>query len=381
MNDNTTGTGNVANGLAALLNNTTGDINTAIGNKALYANTTASNNTALGYFTLGDNTTGFSNTAVGINALRKNNTRSNLVAIGDSALFNNGIGAVASFDATLNTAVGSKSLFANTIGRGNTASGYQSMTLNTDGNFNTAHGNAALSDNTTGDFNTAIGNNALTSNVTGSSNTAVGSNAGFGAAGISFTNCTFIGNLSSPTVARTNVTMLGANINNAQCTGDNQVLLGNTAITQIRAQVAGITAYSDARFKTNISDNVKGLDFIMRLKPVTYNQRPKELHKIWGDLDKVKDVDFTETEKQLQIGFLAQDVEAAAKASGFNFPGIDVPKNSKEVYSLRYVDFIMPMVKATQEQQQQIEELKTQNELLKKQNEEILKRLAALEKK
>jgi hypothetical protein len=74
-------------------------------------------------------------------------------------------------------------------------------------------------------------------------------------------------------------------------------------------------------------------------------------------------------------------VEAAAKACGFNFPGIDVPRNSKEVYTLRYVDFIMPMVKATQEQQLQIEELKTENILLKKKYEEIVKRLEALEKK
>jgi len=49
------------------------------------------------------------------------------------------------------------------------------------------------------------------------------------------------------------------------------------------------------------------------------------------------------------IGFLAQDVEKAAKECGFNFPGIDVPRNDKEVYTLRYADFIMPMVKAIQE--------------------------------
>jgi trimeric autotransporter adhesin len=90
----------------------------------------------------------------------------------------------------------------------------------------------------------------------------------------------------------------------------------------------------------------------------------------------------------LQIGFLAQDVEAAAKASGFNFPGIDAPRNSKEVYTLRYVDFIMPMVKAIQQQQVIIDNLKSEKEaqaerikLMEKQNEEILKRLAALENK
>lgn len=58
------------------------------------------------------------------------------------------------------------------------------------------------------------------------------------------------------------------------------------------------------------------------------------------------------------IGFLAQDVQKAAEESGFDFPGIDIPKNEKEVYSLRYSDFIMPMIKA-------IQELKTENDMLK----------------
>ncbi|MBK8081709.1 MAG: tail fiber domain-containing protein [Saprospiraceae bacterium] len=58
--------------------------------------------------------------------------------------------------------------------------------------------------------------------------------------------------------------------------------MGNTAITYIRSQVISITAYSDSRFKTNVSHNVKGLDFIKRLKPVTYNQNPELLHRIWG---------------------------------------------------------------------------------------------------
>src|ERR1035437_4595655 len=129
-------------------------------------------------------------------------------------------------------------------------------------------------------------------------------------------------------------------------------MIGNTAIAAggLRAAVTGWTAYSDARFKTNIKENVAGLDFILKLKPVTYNVRPRELHRIWGTPDSlVNKMDFSEAEKETRIGFVAQDVEKAAKESGFNFPGIDVPRNSKEVYTLRYVDFIMPMVKAVQE--------------------------------
>jgi len=146
-------------------------------------------------------------------------------------------------------------------------------------------------------------------------------------------------------------------------------MLGNTAIAQIRAQVGGLTAYSDARYKTNIKDNVAGLDFILKLKPVTYNVRPTKLHKIWGTPDSlVNKMNFSEVEKETRIGFLAQDVEKAAKESGFNFPGIDVPRNDKEVYTLRYVDFIMPLVKGMQELNAEKDSLKFQISDLKLEN-------------
>ncbi len=133
-----------------------------------------------------------------------------------------------------------------------------------------------------------------------------------------------------------------------------------------------IPSYSDARFKTNIKNNVAGLDFILKLKPVTYNVHPQELHKIWGTPDSlVKKMDFTEAEKETRIGFVAQDVEKAAKECGFNFPGIDIPRNDKEVYTLRYVDFIMPMVKGMQEQQTIIENQNKKIDDLQKQIDEL----------
>ncbi|GIV30121.1 MAG: hypothetical protein KatS3mg028_1187 [Bacteroidia bacterium] len=75
------------------------------------------------------------------------------------------------------------------------------------------------------------------------------------------------------------------------------------------------------------------------------------------------------------------------KASGYtHFTGIDIPKNEKEVYSLRYVDFMMPMIKAIQEQQklienqkQRIEALEAENKTLKSQKAEIEKMKADIE--
>ena len=348
---------NVAVGFEALRGSTDpsanyGSSNTALGYQSLLNNTTGGNNTASGTLTLSYNTTGNYNTANGENALPNNTTGSN------------------------NTAIGARALYSNTSGESNTASGMYALNANTTNN-NTGHGYAALYSNSQGNYNTAMGANALYNLLQGDGNTALGFNAGYGAAGqnLSISNCTFLGSGSTISVVRDNVTMLGAYILNAQCTGNNQVLLGNTAISQIRAQVTGITSYSDERFKYNINDNVKGLEFIRRLKPVTYNENPEILHRIWGTPDSLlKKIDHSQITNQKFIGFLAQDVEKAAKEIGFDFPGIDVPRNDKEVYSLRYVDFIMPMVKAMQVQQVMIE-------TVIKQNEALLKRIEVLEKK
>ncbi len=70
-------------------------------------------------------------------------------------------------------------------------------------------------------------------------------------------------------------------------------------------------------------------------------------------------------------GFLAQEVEAAAKKINYDFSGVDVPKVDGGLYSLRYAEFVVPLVKAVQEQQQMIEELKTQNVQLQQKSAEV----------
>src|SRR6185312_7062031 len=51
----------------------------------------------------------------------------------------------------------------------------------------------------------------------------------------------------------------------------NKVRIGNTNVTTIEGQVA-YTFPSDGRFKTEVREaDVKGLDFIKRLRPVAYN--------------------------------------------------------------------------------------------------------------
>jgi len=54
-------------------------------------------------------------------------------------------------------------------------------------------------------------------------------------------------------------------------------------------------------------------------------------------------------------GFIAQEVEATAESLGYDFSGVDAPKNDKDFYGLRYAAFVVPLVKAVQEQQEYIE--------------------------
>ena len=71
-------------------------------------------------------------------------------------------------------------------------------------------------------------------------------------------------------------------------------------------------------------------------------------------------------------GFLAQNVEAAAQAIKYDFSGVDAPKNENDHYGLRYAEFVVPLVKAVQE-------LDEENEVLKEVVENQEARLAELE--
>ena len=63
-------------------------------------------------------------------------------------------------------------------------------------------------------------------------------------------------------------------------------------------------------------------------------------------------------------GFIAQEVEAAAQNIGFQFSGVDIPQSEHGCYGLRYGEFVVPLVKAVQEQQVFIATLMEQNKLL-----------------
>jgi len=346
---NTTGNLNTASGFAALYSNTTGSNNSASGFNALALNTTGVDNTAHGSNALSSNTTGSENSALGYDALQRNTTGSSNTAGGEDALLLNTTGNV-------NTAFGSASLAGNSTGSSNTAIGVQSLVFNSTGRDNTGLGSGAAFHSETGNFNTAVGSQALFSTVSGSFNTAVGYSAGYQFNG---NNNTALG-AGTNCFGATNCTAIGYN---AFADVSNKVRIGNSAVTIIEGQVP-FTTPSDGRFKYQVKEDVKGLDFILQLRPVTYQFDVKRFdayqrHSV-GDpsaipANTVIQAAYDEAAAIRRSGFIAQEVEKAANASGYNFSGIIKPKTEQDHYSLSYDAFVVPLVKAVQEQQQIID--------------------------
>lgn len=419
--NNTTGENNTAIGMKALFSNTSGSSNVALGQRALYSNTDrcylvaigdsalyfngtnasqpthSIENTAVGSKSLYSNTTGFSNTAFGYQSMYKNNTGYQNTAIGMKSLFTNTSGIA-------NTASGAYALYSNSAGIYNTATGYMALYSNDIGSYNTAEGDSCMISNTSGSNNTAMGVKALKSNLIGGnnvaigyralyslnnySNTAVGSYAseittgdmntsiGYAAGSVyTFTQGTFLGANAYPTAnGFTNCMALGYN---ARVDASNKVVIGNTSVASIGGY-AGWSNFSDGRFKNNVKNNVPGLAFINELRPVTYTLDIRSLN---DDLEKNdanqsnrslcrgkklnENPGIGDKEKIVYSGFIAQEVEAAARHIGYNFSGVDAPKDSNGHYGLRYGDFVVPLVKAVQELSKENEELETTIMMLK----------------
>src|SRR6266496_4139010 len=385
--DPKTGKSNTATGQYALYSYTWGGYNTANGAEALYSNTSEVGNTATGTVALRWNTTGEFNTATGIGALYSNRGSYN-TANGSYALYYN-------TSRNWNTANGRAALYHNTTGSENTATGYFALLSNTNGYSNTANGNYALGYNTTGFDNTANGSYALSGNTTGSYNTANGSNAlyenttgnyntaiGDGAGSLNDNNarCTFIGVDADQDVITDffNSTALG---NTSRITASNQVRIGNILITSIGGYEPW-TNLSDARFKKNVKENVPGLVFINQLHAITYTIDVTNLRNFLGEdrqnetttaegktvREKNSEADaliqkgIQEKEKIIRTGFVAQQVEAAAKTIGYDFSGVDKPANEHTPYGLRYSEFVVPLVKAVQELSKMSEGLLAEND-------------------
>lgn len=227
--------------------------------------------------------------------------------------------------------------------------------------YNSAFGNFALGSNDIGYNNTAIGQFALAFNTEGTHCTAIGTNAG--AYNYMNHNNVFVGFESGLRSSGNNSIAIGMY---SQFLASNQARIGVTTTASIGGY-QDWTNLSDGRYKINIKENVPGLNFILKLKPVTYTIDIKKLNSDLGYTDSTFSMsDVKEAGDRIQTGFIAQDVEKIAKELGYTFSGVDAPQNENDHYGLRYAQFTVPLVKAVQEQQLQIELLQNQIVELKK---------------
>lgn len=358
------------------------ETNTAFGVSALKLNTSGVNNTAIGVSALENNSNGIQNTAIGKSSLMLNTSGSYNVSIGYSALERNTSGI-------LNTAVGHSSLYNNLNGKGNVSVGKSSLERNISGDDNTALGYNALYNNQTGSKNIGIGTSSLERNISGNNNIAIGNLSLFNNQSVS--NCIAIGNnaqlnnlsgqfnisLGDETLvvnqSGTNNIAIGynayntGNFSNSIAIGSNSIISSNDQVrigNVSTLSIGGFTNWSnvsDARFKKEVNyTGVPGLDFILKLKPVTYKLDYENIQRL------------TQSKAQLiplkpiiQTGFIAQEVEKTAKELNYDFSGVDIPKNEKDFYGIRYAEFVVPLTKAIQEQQQLIVSLQKELEMLK----------------
>ncbi|MCM2322687.1 MAG: tail fiber domain-containing protein [Oligoflexia bacterium] len=305
----------------------------------------------------------------------------------------------------------------------------------------TAVGYKALGDTSSSSNNTAVGSEALRY-TTGGSNTAIGNLAGVtstvGNENKSGAQNTYLGADSGPGTATqlSNTTAIGYG---ARVTASNQVVIGNTSVTQTllngsvgigttnpgtTLQVAGVISpsadnthdlgtsslrfkdiyaannviqTSDARLKTDVKDSDLGLDFINDLRPVSY---------YWKEGD-----------PRLHYGLIAQEAEVAVSKAKRSAARENEVKNvivthddETDRYGVRYTELIAPIVKAIQElysrftshdsrltaleakdahkdrsiaskaEKTEVEALKSENRVLRQENAEMKARLDRIEK-
>lgn len=353
----TTGSFNSAMGFQSMNKNTSGSKNSAFGYQSLYNNTTGNNNSAMGYQSMFTNTSGTNNSAFGFKSLYSNTSGSLNSAFGESSLYSNITG-------NGNSAFGNQSLFSNLTGNSNSAFGGGSLFCNTTGSFNSALGTSAMHDNTMGDSNSAMGTLSLTkningnsncalgyscmyNNISGSKNTALGENSLYGLTTGNGNTClgkdvfgTTTGNYN--TIIRGGVS--GNGDNNISMWSDitggsNQVIFGRYIYVSVAWSVT-----SDRRLKSNISDLGYGLQFIRKLKPVSYIRK-------------------NDNSGKREYGFIAQEVNALLNESGITGSGM-INVSDEGIYGIRYNDLIAPIVKAITELKEKNDKLRAEKKLL-----------------
>jgi len=142
---------------------------------------------------------------------------------------------------------------------------------------------------------------------------------------------------------------------------DNTGYIGeNTYRWQAIYAVNGTIQTSDGREKNTIEDSNLGLDFVKALRPVSYKWNVGENVVTYDENG--QEVVTPRAGVRKHYGFIAQEVKAVIP-EGVDFGGF-VQEPDDGPMSLRYHEFISPLVKAIQEQQALITSLTARIEAL-----------------
>ena len=161
----------------------------------------------------------------------------------------------------------------------------------------------------------------------------------------------------------------------ASATISNRAVIGTVANNNLTGGFGAWQNLSDARFKHQVKEDVPGLSFITKLRPVTYTLDARAVDTFLGiaqRMDTIPDAAakarysqrLAEVSAQVQTGFIAQEVEAAAQSIGYDFAGVHHPVSDADHYTIGYEAFVMPLVKAVQELNAQLDALRLQNTAL-----------------
>ena len=370
---------------------TTGDSNTLFGRNSGLSITTGSSNLVVGNYSLGACTTGSNNIGIGEQCLTGDLTTASFnVAIGNRAGYGVTSGEKCVF-------LGDYSGYNSTTGHGNIGIGDQTMgqAAAVTGHYNIGIGTRAFKGDggaISGNYNIAIGGKAAQrqhSSVT--ENISIGMEAGRGGTseGLYGGYNVFIGSYAGHVLesgqintcvgrsAGASVTTGGSNLllgyNAGQSTSpsgqittqSNLICLGNSSITDIYCNDTSISS-SDKRDKTDITDFTHGLNWINKLKPVTYRWDRRDWYNEYnedGSLKKEVTPDGSKKKARQHIGFLAQDVLAIEQADGFASKKDDmlvVNLNADDTaYGLKYERLVPVLVNAIKELSAKVETLET----------------------
>ena len=310
-----------------------------IGKEAGLSKTSGGSNVFIGYQSGEQCTTTARSIFIGSTAGDDHDTENDNIGIGNAALG----GSIAGGEE--NVCIGRDTGSALTSGDHSTLIGYQAGAAVTTGNHTVAVGyQTGYNDQITGNGNTLLGNYAGFRLTSGNENTIVGYDAG--TLITTGTNNTCLGRDAG-----------GPNSPSSLSSDDHTIVLGDSNITALICNDTSISS-SDSRDKTDVENFTHGLNYIEQLRPVTYrwDKRAWYVDKLGKDMtnDDVKNAkpDGSRKKNKINVGFLAQEVQAIEEALGYKASeesNLVFNDNDGFQYGLKYERLVPMLVNAIKE--------------------------------